>query len=147
MLFRSLKLCDYVNKMPLDLFSVEQIVPLKTNTAELDMSIDEVEMLMLPASERHDPELLLAHTQSNVALRNALETLTPRETKLLKLRFGIDCDAHTYEELGGIFSVSKERVRQLEAHALRKLRHPYRADVLRMTAPMLEMPTKKEETA
>jgi RNA polymerase sigma factor (sigma-70 family) len=132
-----LKLCDYLNKMPLDLFSVEQIVPLKTNTAELDMSIDEVEMLMLPASERQDPALLLADGQSNHAIRYALETLPPREAKVLQLRFGIDCEEHTYDELGKVMGISKERVRQIEASALRKLRHPYRSDALRRAAPML----------
>lgn len=140
-----LKLCDYLNKMPLDLFSVEQIVPLKTNTAELDMSIEEVEMLMLPASERQDPEQLLADMQVNNALRFALETLTPREAKVLQLRFGVDCEDHTFEELGQIMGISKERVRQIEAKALRKLRHSSRAYPLQMTVPTLAFPEKKKE--
>lgn len=142
-----LKLCDYLNKMPLDLFSVEQIVPLKTNTAELDMSIEEVEMLMMPASERQNPEQLLANMQVNNALRFALETLTPREAKVLQLRFGVDCEDHTYEELGQIMGVSKERVRQIEAKAMRKLRHPSRAYPLQMTVPTLAFPEKKKEEA
>lgn len=140
-----LKLCDYLNKMPLELFSVEQIVPLKTNTAELDMSIEEVEMLMLPASERQDPEQLLANMQVNNALRFAIETLTPREAKVLQLRFGFDCEDHTYEELGQIMDVTKERVRQIEAKALRKLRHSSRAHPLQMTVPTLAFPEKKKE--
>ena len=142
-----LKLCDYLNKMPLELFSVEQIVPLKTNTAELDMSIEEVEMLMLPASERPDPELLLANGQFNNAIKYALETLPPREAKVLQLRFGIDCEEHTYEGLGQIMGISKERVRQIEASALRKLRHPSRFDKLQIAAPMMPMPEKKKKEA
>ena len=142
-----LKLCDYLNKMPLELFSVEQIVPLKTNTAELDMSLDEVEMLMLPASERPDPELLFANGQFNNAIKYALETLPPREAKVLQLRFGIDCEEHTYEGLGQIMGISKERVRQIEASALRKLRHPSRFDKLQIAAPMMPMPEKKKKEA
>jgi RNA polymerase sigma factor (sigma-70 family) len=142
-----LKLCDYLNKMPLELFSVDQIVPLKTNTAELDMSLDEVEMLMLPASERPDPELLFANGQFNNAIKYALETLPPREAKVLQLRFGIDCEEHTYEGLGQIMGISKERVRQIEASALRKLRHPSRFDKLQIAAPMMPMPEKKKKEA
>ena len=57
--------------------------------------------------------------------RNILDTLSPREASVLRLRFGIDCDSdHTLEEVGKKFTVTRERIRQIEAKALRKLRHP-----------------------
>jgi len=64
--------------------------------------------------------------------REALATLTPREEKVLRLRFGIDEKGdHTLEEVGQMFDVTRERVRQIEAKALRKLRHPRHAKRLR----------------
>jgi RNA polymerase primary sigma factor len=72
--------------------------------------------------------------QRNLAehTRKVLSTLTPREEKVLKMRFGIgERSNHTLEEVGQDFSVTRERIRQIEAKALRKLRHPSRARVLR----------------
>jgi len=64
--------------------------------------------------------------------RRVLTTLTPREEKVLRMRFGIGEKAdHTLEEVGRDFDVTRERIRQIEAKALRKLRHPSRAKKLR----------------
>ena len=65
------------------------------------------------------------------ATREVLSTLTPREAKVLRMRFGIDMNTdHTLEEVGKQFDVTRERIRQIEAKALRKLRHPSRAEKL-----------------
>ena len=65
-------------------------------------------------------------------LEDVLETLTPREKKVLRLRFGIDDGrARTLEEVGQVFGVTRERIRQIEAKALRKLRHPSRSKKLK----------------
>ena len=62
----------------------------------------------------------------------ALATLTPREEKVLRMRFGIgEKSDHTLEEVGQNFDVTRERIRQIEAKALRKLRHPSRSKKLR----------------
>jgi RNA polymerase primary sigma factor len=67
--------------------------------------------------------------------RKVLATLTPREEQVLRLRFGIgERQDHTLEEVGGRFAVTRERIRQIEAKALRKLRHPSRARQLRAFA-------------
>ncbi len=65
-------------------------------------------------------------------IRRVLATLTPREEKVLRMRFGIgERGEHTLEEVGREFSVTRERIRQIEAKALRKLRHPSRSRKLR----------------
>jgi len=59
---------------------------------------------------------------------HVLRTLTPREEKIVKMRFGLeDGSEHTLEEVGRSFAVTRERIRQIEAKALRKLRHPSRS--------------------
>lgn len=65
-------------------------------------------------------------------VRDVLAGLTPREAKVLRMRFGIDMNTdHTLEEVGKQFDVTRERIRQIEAKALRKLRHPSRSEQLR----------------
>ena len=65
-------------------------------------------------------------------LVDVLKTLTPREEKVLRLRFGIeDGRTRTLEEVGKEFNVTRERIRQIEAKALRKLRHPSRSKKLK----------------
>jgi RNA polymerase primary sigma factor len=62
-----------------------------------------------------------------------LRTLTPHEGKIIKMRFRLDdCGEHTLEEVGQSFAVIRERIRQIEAKALRKLRHPSRSRQLRV---------------
>ena len=64
--------------------------------------------------------------------KDVLDTLTPREAKVLRMRFGIEMNTdHTLEEVGKQFDVTRERIRQIEAKALRKLRHPTRSDRLK----------------
>ena len=66
------------------------------------------------------------------ATRGILSGLTAREAKVLRMRFGIDMNTdHTLEEVGKQFDVTRERIRQIEAKALRKLRHPTRSDHLK----------------
>jgi RNA polymerase primary sigma factor len=66
------------------------------------------------------------------ATKDVLDTLTPREAKVLRMRFGIETTTdHTLEEVGKQFDVTRERIRQIEAKALRKLRHPSRSERLR----------------
>jgi len=64
--------------------------------------------------------------------KEILDSLTPREAKVLRMRFGIEMNTdHTLEEVGKQFDVTRERIRQIEAKALRKLRHPTRSEKLR----------------
>ena len=64
--------------------------------------------------------------------KDVLDSLTPREAKVLRMRFGIEMSTdHTLEEVGKQFDVTRERIRQIEAKAIRKLKHPSRSDKLR----------------
>jgi RNA polymerase primary sigma factor len=79
-----------------------------------------------------DPQDAILHANLAENTRKILATLSPREEQVLKMRFGIGERAnHTLEEVGQDFDVTRERIRQIEAKALRKLRHPSRARILR----------------
>ena len=91
----------------------------KRKTAILETSYP---MMMLPLPP-NQPRLRCLEQ-----LIDVLDTLTPREEKVLRLRFGLDDGrARTLEEVGKEFNVTRERIRQIEAKALRKLRHPSRS--------------------
>ena len=72
------------------------------------------------------------HASIRGVVKDVLDSLTPREAKVLRMRFGIEMSTdHTLEEVGKQFDVTRERIRQIEAKALRKLRHPSRSDKLK----------------
>ena len=72
------------------------------------------------------------HASMRGVVKGVLDSLTPREAKVLRMRFGIEMSTdHTLEEVGKQFDVTRERIRQIEAKALRKLRHPSRSDKLK----------------
>jgi RNA polymerase primary sigma factor len=72
------------------------------------------------------------HGSMREIVKEVLDSLTPREAKVLRMRFGIEMNTdHTLEEVGKQFDVTRERIRQIEAKALRKLRHPSRSEKLR----------------
>ena len=78
------------------------------------------------------PAEAASHTLLREQLSEVLNSLTPREAEVLRLRFGLeDGRPRTLEEVGGVFQVTRERIRQIEAKALRKLRHPSRSKKLR----------------
>ncbi|HJB26014.1 MAG TPA: RNA polymerase sigma factor RpoD [Firmicutes bacterium] len=124
--------------------------------AELDMPVDKVREIMrvaqepvsleTPIGEEEDSHLgdfipdddapapaeAASHTLLKEQLSDVLSTLTPREEKVLRLRFGLeDGRSRTLEEVGKEFNVTRERIRQIEAKALRKLRHPSRSKRLK----------------
>ena len=71
-------------------------------------------------------------TAASIGIKAFLSSLTPREERVLRMRFGIGMNSdHTLEEVGQQFSVTRERIRQIEAKALRKLKHPTRARKLK----------------
>ena len=86
----------------------------------------------IPDSEVAEPAESATYNMLRQQLAEVMQTLSPRECKVLRLRFGLeDGRPHTLEEVGKEFDVTRERVRQIEAKALRKLRHPSRSKILK----------------
>lgn len=84
-------------------------------------------------NERPGPHEVSITASLSECLNQIMSTLTPREAKVLKMRYGIDVDYdHTLEEVGKCFAVTRERIRQIEAQAIQKLKHPSRIEELRV---------------
>ncbi len=116
--------------MPVD--KVREIIRVSQDPVSLETPIGEEEDSHLgdfiPDDDAPAPAEAASHTLLKEQLNEVLATLTDREAKVLKLRFGLeDGKARTLEEVGQRFDVTRERIRQIEAKALRKLRHPSRS--------------------
>ena len=116
--------------MPVD--KVREIMRVAQDPVSLETPIGEEEDSHLgdfiPDDDAPAPAEAASHTLLKEQLNEVLSTLTDREAKVLKLRFGLeDGKARTLEEVGQRFDVTRERIRQIEAKALRKLRHPSRS--------------------
>jgi RNA polymerase primary sigma factor len=87
---------------------------------------------MVEDSAAQSPADSAMHADMRLAIKDALDSLSPREAKVLRMRFGIDTVSdHTLEEVGKQFDVTRERIRQIESKAMRKLVHPSRSEKLR----------------
>jgi len=123
-------------KMDLPIFKVRKIIKIAQEPISLETPIGEeedshlgdfIEDKVLPSP----PETVI-HINLREQIEGALKTLTEREAKVLKMRFGLgDGNEHTLEEVGQQFKVTRERIRQIEAKALRKLKHPSRSRKLK----------------
>ncbi|ABY92606.1 RNA polymerase, sigma 70 subunit, RpoD [Thermoanaerobacter thermohydrosulfuricus] len=115
---------------------VREIMKIAQEPVSLETPIGEEEDSHLgdfiPDEDAPAPAEAAAFTMLKEQLMDVLDTLTPREEKVLRLRFGLDDGrARTLEEVGKEFNVTRERIRQIEAKALRKLRHPSRSKKLK----------------
>ncbi len=120
--------------MPVD--KVREIMRVAQEPVSLETPIGEEEDSHLgdfiPDNDAPAPADAASHTMLREQLSDVLSTLTPREAKVLRLRFGLeDGRSRTLEEVGKEFNVTRERIRQIEAKALRKLRHPSRSRKLK----------------
>ena len=120
--------------MPVD--KVREIMRVAQEPVSLETPIGEEEDSHLgdfiPDDDAPAPAEAASHTLLREQLGDVLQTLTPREEKVLRLRFGLeDGRSRTLEEVGKEFNVTRERIRQIEAKALRKLRHPSRSKKLK----------------
>ncbi len=123
-----------VLNMPTD--KVREIMRVAQEPVSLETPIGEEEDSHLgdfiPDDDAPAPQDAASHTLLKEQLSEVLGTLTPREERVLRLRFGLeDGRSRTLEEVGEVFNVTRERIRQIEAKALRKLRHPSRSKKLK----------------
>jgi DNA-directed RNA polymerase sigma subunit (sigma70/sigma32) len=114
-----LRLAEFLKCSPMDLFSVEQYVALEKNTAEVDLSSDDIQSILY--SRNQAPELGLERGEVLNAIGAALDRLDTRHANVLRLRFGIDCEPRTLDQIAESLGVCRERVRQMEAKGLRKM--------------------------
>ena len=137
-----LKVCEYLFVMPTDLFSQEQMTPLKTNKGTVDLGFEDISRMLDDPTQ--DPSLRLERQDIVGAVGTALEKLTEREQKVINLRFGIGGEEHNLKEIADIFELSCTRVMQIEAKALRKLRHPTRSQPLLLATDPEEYEKREE---
>jgi len=116
---------------------VRQTLELSQGLASLDTPLDDEEdrncfMDLVRNESASSPEEEVSLKSIRDRLNEVLETLLPREAEILRLRFGlVDGTSHTLEQLGNLFGITRERVRQIEKKALMKLRHPKRSIILK----------------
>jgi len=127
---------EIAQEMGLSEEKVREIMKISQEPVSLETPIGEEEDSHLgdfiPDDDAPAPDESAAFTLLKEQLIDVLDTLTPREEKVLRLRFGLDDGrARTLEEVGKEFNVTRERIRQIEAKALRKLRHPSRSKKLK----------------
>ena len=127
---------EIAEEMNLTVEKVREIMKIAQEPVSLATPIGEEEDSFLgdfiPDDEALAPADAAAYLLLKEQLEDVLETLTPREEKVLRLRFGLDDGRpRTLEEVGQVFGVTRERIRQIEAKALRKLRHPSRSKKLK----------------
>jgi RNA polymerase primary sigma factor len=127
---------EIAKEMNMEEEKVREIMKIAQEPVSLETPIGEEEDSHLgdfiPDEDALAPAEAAAYTMLKEQLMDVLDTLTPREEKVLRLRFGLDDGrARTLEEVGKEFKVTRERIRQIEAKALRKLRHPSRSKKLK----------------
>ncbi|CCJ33128.1 MULTISPECIES: RNA polymerase sigma factor RpoD [Caloramator] len=127
---------EVAKELNMEVDKVREIMKIAQEPVSLETPIGEEEDSHLgdfiPDEDAPAPAEAAAYTMLREQLMDVLDTLTPREEKVLRLRFGLDDGrARTLEEVGKEFKVTRERIRQIEAKALRKLRHPSRSKKLK----------------
>jgi len=127
---------EIAERMGMSADKVREILKIAQDPVSLETPIGEEEDSHLgdfiPDDDSPAPEEAVSYTVLREQLNEVLATLTPRENEVLKLRFGLkDGKTRTLEEVGEVFGITRERIRQIEAKALRKLRHPSRSKRLK----------------
>lgn len=127
---------EIAKHLDVELEKVQTILDISQAVSSLDVAVDEDgETSVGDLVADHNAESgygNLVKEANNQIIRDVLETLPTREADIMKMRFGIDNEkAMTLEEVGKVYGITKERIRQIENKAIRKLRHPARARLLR----------------
>lgn len=131
-----MKMVDFLRCMPEDIFPKAQMQEaMKVNKITTKADISDVQSLTTSLRTiALPPEQKMIFEEAQTSIQRAMETLTPREQRVLMLRFGFyDGIEHTFDEIGEKFNISRERIRQIERKAIRKMRHPQRSKEIRKT--------------
>jgi RNA polymerase primary sigma factor len=127
---------DIATRMDMPVSKVRKVITIAQEAISLETPIGQEEDSLLGHFIEDRQVVSPAEAMINLNLKeqteSVLKTLTPREEEVIKMRFGVgDGSEHTLEEVGQSFAVTRERIRQIEAKALRKLQHPSRSRKLR----------------
>lgn len=127
------EMANMLNCSPEDLFTETQLqTALETNKRSIEVNEAEMKFMLTNAKQPLLLEDQVHFDRLPDKVAAILDTLTPREAKVVRLRFGLDgTEPLTYDQLASNFDVTRERVRQIEQKALRKMRHPRRSEELR----------------
>jgi len=124
----ALRIAEYLDVFPEEIFPPKAMRGIETNIAVRELSEDELSVALEgPMS----PEDYVFEKEKTKLLSDALSQLRPREERVVRARFGLNTDEKTLEEVGKDFGRSRDRIRQIECKALRKLKHPKREKLLR----------------
>ena len=119
------KLAAFFKCSPFDLFPPDHLLkPLRRNTAELEMNLSDALRIANIQQAPRLPDHSMRQEEFAGSLNNLMQALTPREERVIRMRFGFDGAEHTLDYVGEKLGCGKERVRQIEAKAIRKLRSP-----------------------
>lgn len=126
---------ELAKKLNLDEKKIKNIIKISKEPISLETPVGDSNDAsikdFIESENEFSPSDIVANSDLKEKVREVLKTLTPREEKVLKMRFGIDvASEHTLEEVGKDFSVTRERIRQIEVKALKKLKHPSRSKKL-----------------
>ena len=115
---------------------IEYLLQISQDILSLDQTIDEDEDIILsdtiPDNSMVNPGEYLENAEYRAKIDKMLKTLTPREERIIRLRYGLDDNVvHTLEDIAKEFDITRERVRQLEIKAIRRLRHPSRIKIIK----------------
>ena len=120
------QLCEFFNLMPSELYPEAQMSePLKTNKKTIEANVNELVRL---EADTLDPAKIIELDLKHDAVRSMLGSLTKREADVVSLRLGFEGEEHTWQQIGDVYGVSNERVRQVYGKALRKMRNPKRLE-------------------
>ena len=127
---------EIASELNMSVEKVRDIMKIAQDPVSLETPIGEEEDTHLgdfiPDNDSPAPQDAASQTLLREQLNDVLNTLTPREAQVLRLRFGLeDGQTRTLEEVGKQFNITRERIRQIEAKALRKIRHPSRSKRLK----------------
>ena len=135
-----MRLCEFINLMPCELYPEAQMIePLKTNKKTIEADANELVRLEADAL---DPAKIIELDSKREAVQSMLGMLTKREADVVSLRLGFEGCEHTWQQIGDVYGVSNERVRQVYGKALRKMRNPKRLEYagLDRSGELLETP-------